>query len=236
VELVELGEGGLEDEVAARGLELLHEVGGAGVEDAKAGLDQGMADGAQDVGLAGTAVADGNEIGAAVDPVTGGERFDAAPRQVGQHLEVEGRQRFAAWQLGLGEVTLDLPGFALGELAFGEGGEELGGRPALLVGTFGEVLPVHMDAWQAQRGEHRGQLVDVDLTSGHGRAAKRPSKLASTVSATGTSSGSSGSCRWRRSRSWRASGRWTSCPWPHNRNQVSQKPEAVQQEAPRVAA
>jgi len=37
------------EEDGALGLELLHEIGGAGVEDAKAGLDQGMADGAQDV-------------------------------------------------------------------------------------------------------------------------------------------------------------------------------------------
>ena len=97
-----------------------------------------------------------------------------------------------------------MPGLALGELAFGECGKELGGRPAFLVGTFGKVvgtfgkvLPVHLEAGQAQRGEHRGQLVDVDLTSGHVRAAKRPSKLASAVSATGTSTGSSGSCRCR---------------------------------------
>ena len=64
-------------------------------------------------------------------PVTARLRFDPAPRQVGQHLEVEGRQRFAAWQPGLGEVTLDAPGLALGDFALGECGEELGGRPAL---------------------------------------------------------------------------------------------------------
>ena len=56
VEAVELGEGALEREVAARGLEALDEVGGAGVEDAAAGLDRGVADGAEQVGLAGARV------------------------------------------------------------------------------------------------------------------------------------------------------------------------------------
>ena len=68
VELVELRERGLESEVAAGGLELLHHVGGAGVKDAVPGLDEGVADGAQDVAFARARVADGDEVGAGLAP------------------------------------------------------------------------------------------------------------------------------------------------------------------------
>lgn len=49
VELVELGQGGFEDQVAARGLEPLHQIAGTGIEHAVTCLDQGMANGAEDV-------------------------------------------------------------------------------------------------------------------------------------------------------------------------------------------
>ena len=116
----------------------------------------------------------------------------AAPlAQVGQHLEVEGRERLAAWQPGRGEVTLDAPGLALGELAFGACGEEPGGRPALPILGRGSARSAKscQCAWKLGRRSAvsiAGSFLDVDLTSGHGRAAERPSKLASAVSATGT--------------------------------------------------
>ncbi len=37
-------------------------------------------------------------------------------------------------QAGFGEMTLDAPAIAFGDLVFGEGGEEAGGGPSLLVG------------------------------------------------------------------------------------------------------
>jgi hypothetical protein len=43
----------LEGEIAPGGLEFLHEVSGAGVEDASSGLDEGVGDGAEEMGLAG---------------------------------------------------------------------------------------------------------------------------------------------------------------------------------------
>ena len=65
VEAVEPGEGLLESQVTPGGLQPLHEVCGAGVEDAASGLDEGVGDGAEEVGLAGARVADGDEI---IDP------------------------------------------------------------------------------------------------------------------------------------------------------------------------
>ena len=58
VEAVELRQRAFEGEVSSGGLEALHEVCGAGVEDAVAGLDQGVAYGAEQMGLAGARVAD----------------------------------------------------------------------------------------------------------------------------------------------------------------------------------
>ena len=98
VEAVELGERGLEGEIAAGGLELLYEIGGAGVEDAPTGFDEGVADGAEEVRLACARVADGDEVGAGLDPVAGGERLDAGARDAREGLEVEGGQGLAAGQ------------------------------------------------------------------------------------------------------------------------------------------
>ena len=144
VELVEPGERGLEGEVAAGGLELLHEIGGSVVEDAEAGLDQGVSDGAEDVRLAGAAVADGDQVGAAVDPVSGGEGFDTASGHGRQSLEVEGCEGLAAGQARLDEVALDAAGFAFGELAFRQLGKEPGGGPTFRVGAL-VLQPCFMD-------------------------------------------------------------------------------------------
>jgi hypothetical protein len=46
---------------------------------------------------------------------------------------------------------------ALGEFDLGEGGEEAGGGPALLVGALGEAGAVAMEAGQAQRVSMAGR-------------------------------------------------------------------------------
>src|SRR3954452_4718726 len=52
VEAIEAANGGLEIELAPRHLELLHEIGGAGEEDAPSVLDKGQADRCRQVALA----------------------------------------------------------------------------------------------------------------------------------------------------------------------------------------
>lgn len=168
VELVELGEGGLEGEIAASGLEPLHDVGGAGVEDALAGFDKGVADGAEDMGFAGAGVADGDEIGAGLDPVPGGQGLDVGTGHPGQGLEVEGGEGLAARELGLVQVAQDAPGVAFGQLELGQSGEEARCRPTLGVGAVGQRLPMAMETGQAQRGEHDGQRMDIDGARGCG--------------------------------------------------------------------
>ena len=140
VEAVEPVDGGFEGELAAGDLELLDEVGGAGEEDAPAVLDEGEADGRGQVALSAAGRPEEEQVGALGEPgVAGGDRHDL---RLGDHrhgLEVEGVERLAGRQAGLGEMALDAPAVALGEFVLGDGGEEAGGGPALLIGLLGEA-------------------------------------------------------------------------------------------------
>ena len=89
-----------------------------------------MADGAQDVGLAGAGIADGDQVAAALQPVAGRQGLDPGARQGRQRLEVEGCQCFADGQLRLVQMSPDAAHVALGQLVFRKDGEETGGRPA----------------------------------------------------------------------------------------------------------
>ena len=90
VEAVELGERRFEGEIATSGLKPLHQIGGAGVEHPVTGFDERMAYRAEQMRLAGTGVAYGDEVGAGQGPVAGGERLDAGARHGGRRREVEG--------------------------------------------------------------------------------------------------------------------------------------------------
>src|SRR5260370_39291386 len=68
VKAVELGQGSGEREVAPCRLEFLHEVGGAGEEHPLALVDEGGAEGGRQMGLAGAAGAEDQEIAALLDP------------------------------------------------------------------------------------------------------------------------------------------------------------------------
>ena len=154
-----------------------------------------MADGAEEMGLAGAAVADGDQVGAGLDPVAGGERLDAGAGNAGEGLEVEDRERLAARQVQLDQVAANAAGLALGDLDIGESGEEAGGGPSLLVGALGQRRPMAVEARQAQRRQHGGQRVGINGARGRGRGGHAPtssraSKRASSVSATGRSAGS----------------------------------------------
>ena len=92
VELVEFGQGRLEDEIATGGLKPLHQIAGSGVEDAVSGLDQCVTNGAKDVRLAGAGIANGDEVAATVQLIACRQSLDAGARQGWQGLEVEGCQ------------------------------------------------------------------------------------------------------------------------------------------------
>ena len=129
-------------EFAARDLELLHQVGGAGEQHAPAVLHQREADGGGQMRFAAAGPTEQQQIGALVDPaVAGADRHDM---RLGDHrhgLEVEAVEGLARQQPGLDEMALDAAAVAFGDLVFGERGEEAGGGPAFLVRPLGESRP-----------------------------------------------------------------------------------------------
>lgn len=111
------------------------------------------------------------QIGAFLEPgIAGGERHDAGLAEHGHDSEVEVLQRLARRQAGFGEMALDTPAPALGDLEFGQNREEARGWPALLVGTFGEFRPQLADGRQPQLVQQQWQTGGVDLDRAHGRA------------------------------------------------------------------
>ena len=58
-------------------------------------------------------------------------------------------------------MSLDAPLGALGDLKFGECREEPSGRPALLVGASGDILPQAADGGQPQLVQQQRQSGDV---------------------------------------------------------------------------
>jgi len=96
IELVELGESCWQDEIAAGGLEFLHEIGGAGEEHAIAVIDKAGADGGGDVRLSSAARPKDEDVGARLDPgIAGGERGDMGFAERRRGGEVEGLERLA---------------------------------------------------------------------------------------------------------------------------------------------
>ena len=152
-----------EGELAARDLQPLDEIGGAGEQHAPAVLDEREADGCRQMALAAAGRAEQQQIGALVQPaIAGGERHDLRLADHRHGLEVEGVEGLAGGQPGFGEMALDAAAAALGDLVLGERGEEAGGGPAFLVGLLGELGPHQLDGGQAQLGEQQLDAGGVD--------------------------------------------------------------------------
>jgi hypothetical protein len=75
--------------------------------------------------------------------------------------------RLARRQACFGKVALDAPLGALGDLKFGKCREEPSGRPALLVGASGDILPQAADGRQPQLVQQQRQSGDVGSDLAH---------------------------------------------------------------------
>jgi hypothetical protein len=107
--------------------------------------------------------ADQDEIGAVVDPAVASA--DRHHMGLGDHrhcVEVEAVEGLARQQPRFGEVALDAPAVAFGDLVFGERGEEAGSWPGFLVGPLGEDRPALLDRGQPQLVEDQGEPGGVD--------------------------------------------------------------------------
>ena len=107
--------------------------------------------------------AEDEQIGALLEPVMAGRQ--GHDLGLGEHrhgLELEAVEALAWQQAGFGEMTLDASAVAFGQFMLGQGGQEAGCRPALLVGLLGEVRPHGLDARQAQFAEQQVEPSGVD--------------------------------------------------------------------------
>ena len=157
---VELGDGGFEGQFAARDLQPLHEVGGAGEQHAPAIFDEGQAERCRKMALAAAGRAEQEEIGAFSSQLSpAASAMTCALLTIGTASKSKVSSGLAGRQAGFGKMALDAAPAALGDLVLGEGGQEAGGWPALLVGARGELGPDQLDGGQAQ-------LVEQELDAG----------------------------------------------------------------------
>jgi hypothetical protein len=121
------------------------------------------------------------DVGPGLEPhVAGGEGHHLRLGEDRHAVEVEGGERLARRQPGLGHVPLDAAALAVGGLVLGQGGEEAGGGPALLVGLLGELRPDGLDAGEAQLGEQELDAGGIDGIGFAGHAAISSLVLAGT--------------------------------------------------------
>jgi hypothetical protein len=122
---VELGDRGFESEFATRELKPLDEIGGAGEEDAPPIFDEGEANGCRQVALTPAWRSEEDEIVAFFEPsVACADRHDLGLGDHRHGVEGEAVECFAGWETGFAEMTFDPSPVALGDLMFGQRGEE----------------------------------------------------------------------------------------------------------------
>jgi hypothetical protein len=110
VEAIEAGDSGLKREIAACDLELLDEIGGAGIEHAPSILDQSEADGGSQMAFSAAGRTEQKQVGALGQPAVAGRCGHDLGLGLGDHrhgFEVEGVEGLSRWQAGLREMALD---------------------------------------------------------------------------------------------------------------------------------
>ena len=163
MELIELGERALEGEFTAGDLQLLDEIGGSGEEHPVAVLDQGETDCRRQVALSAAGRAEQQQICAFLQPaVAGGDRHDLGLGDHRHGVELECVERLSRKETSLGEVPFHAATVALGQFVLGKGSQETGGRPAFLVGLFGELRPDDLAGGQTQLVEKQTEPRGVD--------------------------------------------------------------------------
>ena len=163
VKLVELPDGGLEGQLAARGLQALREIGGAREQHAVAVLDEREADGGGEMGFSGSWRTDEQQVGAFVEPaVAGAEGHDVRLGEGRDDGEVEAVEGLAGRQPSFAEAALEATAGAVGDFVFGQGGQQARGGPAFAVGLSGELRPQCFDGGQAQFAEHKVERRGID--------------------------------------------------------------------------
>jgi hypothetical protein len=156
--LVELFDGALQRQRLTRLLQALHEIGGSGKQNPVAVRDERVAEGGAEVRLPRAARAEQQDRATTVDPsVAGGERRHVGTAQHRHRGKIETVQRFAGWQAGFEQMSLDAPLITFGKLQLGEGSEQPCRRPTFTIGPLGEALPHRGNRRQPQFAQQQRQ-------------------------------------------------------------------------------
>ncbi len=160
---VELGDRGLERQLAAGDLQFLDQIRGAGEQDAPAIFDQREADCRCQMGFTPARWTEQDEVGAFFEPaIAGTQRRDLGARDHRHRVEGEAVEGLARWQAGFAQMSFDPATIPFCDLMLGERRKQAGARPAFFVGPRGEVGPDQFDRRQAQVVEDEAQALGVD--------------------------------------------------------------------------
>ena len=152
-----------EGELAARDLQALDEIGGAGEQHAPAVLDEGEPEGCRQMALAAAGRAEQQEIGALLEPaVAGGERHDLRLADHRHGVEVEGVERLARRQSASARwrSMRRRPRSAI-SCSASAARKRAAGQPSLSA-CCGELGPDQLDGGQAQIGKQEFEAGGVD--------------------------------------------------------------------------
>ncbi len=137
-------------QIATGCLEVLDQIGGAAEQDGVAAVDQGMAEGGGEVGLADAAGAEQQDVAAAAEPaVTAGERVEPWPVQAGREGDIEAGDGLARRQPRGLTPGCDATLVALGDFVFEQRLEQALMAPLRLGRTVAEILPQPAHGGQA---------------------------------------------------------------------------------------
>ena len=162
-----------EREIAARDLQLLHEIGGAGEQHAPAVLDERQAEGRrQDGDLPPPGGPNSSRLAPfSSQPSPAHSAITCALETIGTASKSKVSRVLPGGSLASARWRSIAATIALGHLVLGEGGEEAGGGPALLVGAARRT-PARscLIAGQAQFAEQKLEAGGVDRRSLHAAA------------------------------------------------------------------
>src|SRR5580698_540515 len=114
---VELLDGTLQQQRLTSLLQALHEIGGSGEQHAVAVLDERVAEGSAEMRLSRPARAKQQDRATTVDPsITRGKCRNVGATEHRNGGKIEAVERFAGWQAGLKQMSLDASLVAFGEL------------------------------------------------------------------------------------------------------------------------
>lgn len=155
---VELGQGVRQAEVPSGCLEVLEDISDALEAAAVPVGDEGSEDARGEVGLAGAARAEDEDVVTLSDPFAApGEFQDAGLGDGRQKFELEVVQAFTWREIGFLEPACDPAGVALGEFLLAQSGQEASRRPAALERLFGDALPERSYGWEPEAAQEAGQ-------------------------------------------------------------------------------